>query len=1266
MRLPAFALTLLLGAAVPAPRMIALRDATIVVAPMLTIEKGNVILADGLIADAGPDAEIPAGAEIVDGKGLVVYPGFIDGRATLGLPDLKRTPEALRLAEGEKPEFAKEAPPSMEQANRKGLRPELEAAEVVAVTEDLAKKAHAGGFAVAVVAAAEEILSGRACAVTLSGAPRRNALLKASTGIHASFRSAGEGYPGTTMGAIAHLRQALLDAGHYRKVWEAYKPGRARPAVDPALEALQPVLRGEVPLFFEADTDKEILRAIALSEEFGFKLAITGGQEAWRVADTLRDRQVPVVLSLRLPREPERKKDDEDEPEKLRKERERLRHELADNALRLHEKKVRFCFSTHGLPAPGDALASLQRRVERGLPHEAAVAALTTSPARIFGLHATHGMIARGRAANLTILTGKLGEKKSRVRYVFADGRKFEYEAKAPEEKKEEKKEEKTGPAKNGLADSDIETEADRVPKTRFGGNVLLRNATILTVSDAGTIEGGSILVEGGRIAAVGRSIAAPEGVAAFDATGLFIMPGIIDCHSHIANEGGLNESTQSVTPEVRVRDVLDPRDIALYRALAGGVTSANLLHGSANSIGGQNATIKLKYGRMPGDLPFPGAPRGVKFALGENPKQSNFSQNRGKRFPNTRMGVEATFRRAFTEALEHEKARKEDPLLRRDLRLEALSEILKGDIIVHCHCYRADEILMILKVAEDFGFRIATLQHVLEGYRVGPEIAAAGAGASTFSDWWSYKIEAFEAIPHNAALMTRAGVVTSINSDSPEQIRHLNVEAAKTVKHGGLSEHEALAQVTINPARQLRVERYAGSIEKGKHADLAIYNGHPLSPYSRCVMTVIDGEVAFEDRAVPNHSTADFRPEKRLRQAPPEPPKGDVFAVTDALIHPILMKPFKGTIVMAGGKITAMGADARAPRGAAVIDGSGLSVYPGLIDAQTSLGLTEIGSVAGTRDEAEIGGIQPDLKALTAVNPHTEIIPVTRAVGITSALTAPQGGLISGQSAVIRLDGWVPREMSVKDVFALHVAFPSGPRRGDDPRPGAPADDADKRLKELRQAFEAAKRYTGKDRDLKLEALLPYARGERPVVFQADRARDIREAVKFAEEMGLKAVLSGGREAWKVAGLLAEKKVPVIVGGVMELPFERHDPYDAVFANAARLHAAGVRFAISSAELFAGNSRNTPYHAAWAAAYGLDREEALRAVTLYPAMILGVEERIGSLTVGKDADVIVTTGDPLEVVTDVVYMFIRGRPVSLESKHTRSYEKFRARLEKR
>src|SRR6185295_4362003 len=560
----------------------------------------------------------------------------------------------------------------------------------------------------------------------------------------------------------------------------------------------------------------------------------------------------------------------------------------------------------------------------------------------------------------------------------------------------------------------------DRVPKTKTGGNVVLKNATILTVAEAGTIEGGSIFVREGKIASVGRTIDAPAGIPVLDATGLTVMPGTIDCHSHIATDGGLNEGTQSITPEVRVRDALTGHDVELYRAAAAGVTAANILHGSANAIGGQNAVIKLKYARNPHDLLFPGAPRGVKFALGENPTQANFRIGAGRRFPNTRMGVEASIRRAFAEAREYEEALKRDPLTRHDLRLEALLGVLHGEILVHCHCYRADEIVMILETAKANGFKVATLQHVLEGYRVAPEILASGAGASTFSDWWSYKVEAYEAIPYNAALMTRAGIVTSINSDLPHQIRHLTVEAAKTMKYGGLTEREALAQLTINPARQLGIDKFAGTIEAGKHADLALFNGHPLSPYSRCVMTLIDGQVVYEKRDVPNRSTPAFDPSKRLRRDPAPPPRGDSFVISNATLHPVSRPPYVGSLFIEKGKIV----ESR-PSGAQVIDGTGLSVYPGLIDAHTFLGLKEIGSIHGTVDAYEIGSLQPDLKALTAVNPNSEMIPVTRMNGITSALTRPSGGLISGQSAVIRLDGWTPAEMALKEIYALHVTFP-------------------------------------------------------------------------------------------------------------------------------------------------------------------------------------------------------------------------------------------------
>jgi imidazolonepropionase-like amidohydrolase len=385
---------------------------------------------------------------------------------------------------------------------------------------------------------------------------------------------------------------------------------------------------------------------------------------------------------------------------------------------------------------------------------------------------------------------------------------------------------------------------------------ILIQNATILTVSH-GTIERGSILIKDGKIAEVGASVKAPKDAQVIDAAGQFVMPGIIDCHSHIAIDGNVNEGSVSVSSMVNIADVLNPDDVDIYRDLAGGVTVANVLHGSANAIGGQTIVIKLRWGQPASKLPFEGAMPGIKFALGENPKRSNFSRGT-PRYPATRMGVEETIRGAFSEARDYKAAwdqynkrtaAGEKNLIppRRDLRLDPLVEVLEGKRYVHSHCYREDEILMLLRVAKEFGFKVRTLQHVLEGYKVADEIAASGAGASTFSDWWAYKVEAYEAIPYNAALMTRRGVVVSVNSDDAEEATHLNQEAAKTVKFGGLSHDEALKLVTLNPAIQLGIDKRVGTIDPGKDADLVIYNHDPLSAYAVVQKTLIDGRVYFD-----------------------------------------------------------------------------------------------------------------------------------------------------------------------------------------------------------------------------------------------------------------------------------------------------------------------------------------------------------------------------------------------------------------------------------
>ena len=338
------------------------------------------------------------------------------------------------------------------------------------------------------------------------------------------------------------------------------------------------------------------------------------------------------------------------------------------------------------------------------------------------------------------------------------------------------------------------------------------------------------------------------------DATGKHLSPGIIDSHSHTAVSGSVNEGGQAITCETRIEDVLDPDDIWIYRQLSGGTTMAKVLHGSANPIGGQNAIVKWRWGMLADDLPLAGAPPGVKFALGENVKQSNFNLPRGTaaRYPATRMGVEELIRDRFNAALDYERSWKEwekNKLLvppRKDLELDAFSEMVKGKREIHSHAYRQDEMLMLMRVAEDFGIHVASFEHGLEGYKVADLMAKQGVGGSTFSDWWAYKIEAWDAIPGNGPLMHDQGVVVSFNSDNDQLASRLNWEAAKAVKFG-LSEEEAFKFVTINPAKHMKIDKWVGSLEVGKDADFVLWTGNPLSTYSRCEQTWVDGKKYFD-----------------------------------------------------------------------------------------------------------------------------------------------------------------------------------------------------------------------------------------------------------------------------------------------------------------------------------------------------------------------------------------------------------------------------------
>ncbi|MFN7119912.1 MAG: amidohydrolase family protein [Saprospiraceae bacterium] len=401
-------------------------------------------------------------------------------------------------------------------------------------------------------------------------------------------------------------------------------------------------------------------------------------------------------------------------------------------------------------------------------------------------------------------------------------------------------------------------------------GNMLIKNGTVLTVTK-GTLENTDILIEKGKIKQIGKNLTAPAGVQVVDATGLYVMPGIIDAHSHIAIDA-VNEGTNPVTSEVWVGDALDPLDISIYRALAGGCTSSHAMHGSANAIGGQCETIKHRWGTMnPEELRMDGAPRTIKFALGENPMRSH-GEGRGV-LPRTRMGVEFVIRKAFAEGKKYmedwnrynkEKTTNPNAVAPAyNYRLQTMADILKGDIIIHCHSYRADEIYMLLGVLKDFGVKKVVFQHVNEGFKVAPELAAFGAGASVFADWWAYKFEVYYSTAYNAAILVKNGVVTSINSDSGDYIRHLYHQAAKTQRYGGLTDDEALALVTINPAKQLGVDNRIGSIEVGKEADIAIFKNHPLSVYAVPQKTIVDGVIYFDIEKDADDQRVDVNPEE-------------------------------------------------------------------------------------------------------------------------------------------------------------------------------------------------------------------------------------------------------------------------------------------------------------------------------------------------------------------------------------------------------------------
>lgn len=830
---------------------------------------------------------------------------------------------------------------------------------------------------------------------------------------------------------------------------------------------------------------------------------------------------------------------------------------------------------------------------------------------------------------------------------------------------------------------------------------VAIRNATLVTVSH-GTIRNGTIVLRDGKIAALGANVSVPSGAEVIDGSGKFVSPGIIDAHSHIANDA-INEGGTAVSSMTGMGDVLDPLDSAIQRDLAGGVTTANILHGSANPIGGKTVVIKLRWGVTKADeLLFQGALPGIKFALGENPKRQGLASNTGpRRYPSTRQGVEYVIRDAFTRAKAYQKAWQDydkskaagqDVLApRRDFQLDALVEILEGKRLVHVHCYRADEILMMIRLADEMGFKVATFQHVLEGYKVAKEIAAHGAGASTFSDWWGYKIEAEDAIPGNASIMTSKGVSVSINSDSAEHARRLNTEAAKSVRWGDISDDQAIAMVTMNPARQLRIEQRVGSLDVGKDADVVIWSAHPLSTYAIVEKTFIDGR-AYYDRAQDLARVEMVAKEKDALSgrgggqrgagaaAPPTPANlfniesqplpitlnsdGQAWAITNARIVPVTGPSIdKGTIVIRGNRIQAVGANVQPPAGVRVMDAQGASVYPGFIDGGSDIGIREPG-VSGMDDVSEMLDFNQMLRTRVAYQSDSDAIPVARVEGITSGAVFMGGGVVTGEVPLMNFDGWTWEENTVRANAGLAMSFPGGGGgRGGGGRGGGAAggQNALQALDTLLQQARAYGANANRQTDWNLEPLVPVVTKKLPFFVQAGNDTAIRDAVAWAERQGLNIVIrTSPAAAVATADLLKAKNVPVILNNVLAMPQDDDAFHAANYQAAGALAKAGVLFAFSSGGY--DNVRLIPFQAAMSVAWGLDRDEAIKALTINAARIFGADKAVGSLEPGKIANLLVVSGDPLEIRSRIQHVIIAGRDLPLESKHTELFKRFMGR----
>lgn len=908
---------------------ILIENATIIVSPGEIIKNGSILVKDGKIVEIGSDFSVPNNTVKYDMSGLYVYPSFVDVSSSFGTKNPSNTSRSRST------EY---------KASRQGyywndhILSDYNTIDDFNYDEKKSKELREFGFGVVNIHRKDGVHRGTGALVALDDKSNNSLriLNPTSTESFSFSRSLqfNQAYPSSIMGAMALLRQFYHDLK-----W--YEDGGST-STDMAIEAA--IKNYSLPKIFSAGDKLNVIRALKISEELGFKSIVEGSGYEYENIEDLKNYDNTIVVPINYPKAFDLT--DVHIVEKLTLQQLKRWNQAPSNLVQLSNNNINFAISPKNVKNSSEFFNNIRKSISYGLDSDEALAALTITPAKSINMEGKIGVIKQGAYANFLVTSGPIFEKETIIfenwvmgnkhtvknvpknsidgDYVFSDnGSKYELVVKNSQGKinvslkKDSIKLNVKSVVKNGWLNMSIVDKENELygfisstintnglgsisftdfegikknillkksvenkepvkkikkydqyelipvsyPNKAYGfkskpkkQNVLFKNATVWTGESDGILENTDVLVSDGKIKSIGKNLSFSN-VKVIDATNKHLTAGIIDEHSHIA-ASSINEGGQNSSAEVSIEDVVDHEDINIYRNLSGGVTTIQILHGSANPIGGQSAIIKLKWGEKNDEMIFKNAPKFIKFALGENVKQSNWGSY--NRYPQSRMGVEQVFVDHFQRASEYDKEwKKYNKLSKReknktiaprfDIEMEVIAEILNKERHISCHSYVQSEINMLMKVAEKFGFTVATFTHILEGYKVASLMKRHGVGGAAFSDWWGYKFEVNDAIPYNGPIMTKAGVLVAYNSDDAEMSRRLNQEAAKAVKYGNLSEEEAWKYVTLNPAKLLKIDDKVGSIKVGKHADLVLWDKNPLSVYANAEKTMIEGVFYYE-----------------------------------------------------------------------------------------------------------------------------------------------------------------------------------------------------------------------------------------------------------------------------------------------------------------------------------------------------------------------------------------------------------------------------------